>query len=155
MSLFSRPRGVRFCAFCKSPRKVYLQKHVELTNVLTSSLLAIVASFALWGQADPRAMMLLALLLGLSEISVYLRWRTAIVCKMCGFDPVVYKKSPARASSMVREFFDMQMTNPHFHLSKSPLLDLQRRLKIAERIRQKYERTPSARAMAVVDQKPL
>lgn len=133
MKLFSRLRDHRYCAFCKSPRRVYLKKHVDLTNVVAGMLLSAAATLAYWGEVDPRGIMMFCLIMGLSEFFVYLRWRVAVVCKLCGFDPVVYKRSPAKAAGLVREFFEQRIDNPSFQLSKSPLLELQRRQRAHER----------------------
>ena len=128
MKLFSRPRERCFCAFCRSPRWVYRKRHISLTNVLGASLLATMLSVGIWGQPDPRALMFLCLIAGFSELFIYLRWRVALVCRLCGFDPIVYKSSPERAAQRVREFFHERKEDPTFHLSRSPLLDVQKRL---------------------------
>ena len=133
MKLISRLRDRCYCAFCKSERRIYVKKHVDLTNVLGASLLSVTLSVAYYGQPDPRALMIFCLIIGLSEIFVYMRWRTAIVCRMCGFDPVIYKKSPLQASRQVREFFNAKVDDPSFQLSRSPLLELQKKQRVNER----------------------
>lgn len=133
MRLISRLRDRRFCAFCKTERRVYCKRHIDMTNVLGSALLSGAVSMAFFGQTDPRGIVLFCLLCVLGEMFVFMRWRVNIVCKMCGFDPVLYKRSPPRAAARVREFFQEQVKNPKFQLSNSPLLDLHRRMKVAER----------------------
>lgn len=135
MKLISRLRDQRFCAFCKSPRKLYVKKHVDLTNVVGVILVTIAVTEALYGGADPRGVFLFAVMILSGEIFIYLRWRNSVVCRMCGFDPVIYKRSPERASRLVNEFFRAQADNPAFWLSKSPLLDLHRRLREDDRKR--------------------
>lgn len=135
MKLFSRLRDQRYCAFCKTPRRVYLKKHVDMTNVVAAMLLSAFVSLSVWGQADPRGLMIFCFLIGVGEILVYMRWRIAVVCKMCGFDPVVYRKSPEKAALRVRQFFEEQVQNPRFQLSKSPLLELHKRQQLQERNR--------------------
>lgn len=104
-----------------------------MTNVLATALLSGVLSMAVYGEMDPRALLFFCLVIVLKEMFIFFRWRVAVVCKLCGFDPVLYKRSPARASARVREFFTEQVRNPSFQLTKSPLLELHRRLKTAER----------------------
>jgi hypothetical protein len=58
---------------------------------------------------------------------------------MCGFDPIVYKKSPAAAAKLVNAFFREQSENPRFWLSNSPLLELHRQLREQERKRREFE----------------
>lgn len=133
MKLFSRLFEHRYCAFCKSPRRVYAKKHIDLTNVLASSALSGVVSVAFYGQLDPRALLFFCLVTALGESFIYFRWRLSLVCRLCGFDPVVYKRSPAAAAARVRAFFEEQIANPKFQLSKSPLLELHRQQRIRER----------------------
>ena len=135
MKLFSRLFDHRFCAFCRAPRRMYLKKHIDLTNVLASGAMAGLLSVVVYGQLDPRALLLFSLLVVLGEAFVYLRWRAVLVCKLCGFDPLLYKKSPQAAAQRVRRFFEQQSQKPHFLLSKSPLLEVYRRQQRAERRR--------------------
>ena len=67
-----------------------------------------------------------------AEVFVYMRWRMKLICHLCGFDPVLYKKSPELAAKRVNEFFKEQIKNPSFMLSQSPLLALQKRIHEAE-----------------------
>lgn len=130
---FSRPRKSCYCAFCKAPRRVYTKKHVGLTNVLLAVAFAMTSSFALWASLDPRSLLLCGFYLVGADIFIYLRWRLTIVCRMCGFDPVLYKRSPEKARKRVREFFDEQVQNPEFWLTKSPLLAIQKRIRENEK----------------------
>lgn len=68
-----------------------------------------------------------------SDIFIYLRWRMTIVCRMCGFDPVLYKQSPEKAKERVKQFFKEQVENPEFWLTKSPLLHVQKRIRENEK----------------------
>lgn len=136
MQLFSRLRDQRYCAFCKSARRVYLKKHISLTNVAGAILLSVGMSYAIYGRPDPSLLGIFCFLTVAGEMFVYSRWRASLVCKLCGFDPVVYKRSPEEASKQVRAFFEEQIEKPGFILSKSPLLELRRRLQEQERRRQ-------------------
>ncbi len=158
MRLFSRLFEHRYCAFCKSPRRVYGKKHVDLTNVLATAALSGLVSVAVYGRLDPRAIVIFCLVTVLGETFVYFRWRLALVCRLCGFDPVMYKRSPAAAAKRVREFFEQQIADPKFQLSKSPLLELHRRHQIRRRknherglaLERKRSRSESARRSPVV-----
>lgn len=152
--MFSRLREYRYCAFCRSRRRVYGKKHIGLTNVLGAGLFAGVITLAYWGEIDPRGIMLFCLITGISEMMVYFRWRLAIVCKMCGFDPVLYKRSPDQAALRVRQFFQEQSHNPQFQLSKSPLLELQRRQRARERKQMELRSTIERSKVPVVDPRP-
>lgn len=131
--MISRLREHRYCAFCRSPRRVYVKKHVDLTNVVLAGVFSAFVTLAYWGEVDPRGLMMFCLITGISELMIYFRWRLGVVCKMCGFDPIVYKRSPDQAALRVRQFFEEQVGNPRFQLSKSPLLELHRRQRARER----------------------
>jgi hypothetical protein len=133
MKMISRRQRRCFCAFCKAPRKIYKKKHVNLTNVVAGIMLAMALSAAYYGQPDPRGLVVFCTFMVISEIFVYLRWRTSLVCRLCGFDPITYKRSPEAAARLVREFFNSKSEDPSFHMSRSPLLKLQKQRKVRER----------------------
>ena len=155
MRLISRLRDHRYCAFCKTSRRVYLKKHVDLTNVVAAILLSAVVTLAYFGQVDPRGLVLFCVIAVVSELMVYLRWRMAVVCTMCGFDPVIYKRSPAQAALRVREFFEQQIDNPRFQLSKSPLLELHRQQRMRERKLMELRSSVVASKAPVIDPRSL
>jgi hypothetical protein len=95
-------------------------------------------TFAQWGAPDPRGIMLFAMFIGIAEVFVYSRWRSSLVCKLCGFDPIVYKRNPEEAARLVRKFFEEQQQDPRFHLSRSPLLEIQKRITEKERKANQY-----------------
>ncbi len=111
-----------------------MKKHVDATNVGCAIAFALTSAFAAWGTPDPRGFVIFGLFVLAAEVFVYLRWRMSVVCSMCGFDPVLYKRSPARASDRVKEFFKEQVENPEFWLTKSPLLKVQKRIRANERV---------------------
>ncbi len=133
MKLFSRLRGRCYCAFCKAERKVYVKKHIDLTNVVGAVLLAMAVGQAYWGAPDPRALVIFCLTIVTLEVFVYMRWRSSIICNLCGFDPLVYKRSPERASQLVQAFYKEQHNNLEFWLSRSPLVERRRQVRAQER----------------------
>jgi hypothetical protein len=130
---FSRLRDQRYCAFCKAKHRVYLRKHVSLTNVVLAAVFTLLVTYAIFAEPDPQGLMIFCVFVIGAEIFVYLRWRMSIVCSMCGFDPILYKRSPAKASAKVAAFFKEQVDNPEFWLSRSPLLNLQKRIRAQEK----------------------
>lgn len=137
MGIISRLHDDCFCAFCKAPRRVYAKKHVGLTNVVGALLLSTGITHAVYGELDPRGLMLFCLTMVGSEIFIFLRWRSSLICRLCGFDPIVYKRSPATAALKVREFYEKGKDDPNFQLSRSPLVARQKAQRQAER--QKHE----------------
>lgn len=133
MKLISRLRDHRFCAYCKAPRRVYVKKHVDMTNVIGMLAFAMAITYFAWGAPDPRGLVLFCVFISFSEVFVYLRWRTSLACGLCGFDPIVYKRSPQEASKRVQEFFAEHRDDPQFLLSRSPLVQVQKKLMAQER----------------------
>lgn len=129
---FSRPRERCYCAFCKSERQIYVKKHISLTNVVECLLLAVSIAYVYFGEPDPRLVVLFGIFILAGETFVYLRWRNAVICKLCGFDPILYKRSPELAAGKVREFFESRMNKPEFLLSRTPLHELRRRISRSE-----------------------
>lgn len=141
---FSRVFGSRsthgYCAFCKAERKYTYKKHLSFFDVMAALITSLVFASAAWGPFDPRALVLFALFVGAGEIFVYLRWRLSIVCRYCGFDPVLYNISPGRAREKVRQFYESQIRSPQFLLSKSPLLEFHKMRMEQERLKLKLQR---------------
>ncbi|NQZ01225.1 MAG: hypothetical protein HRT45_11220 [Bdellovibrionales bacterium] len=111
-----------FCAYCKTPRKVYLKRHITATNVWLSFLVSLLFMFVVWEQFDPRMLFVFVVALSCAEVFVQVRWRMGLRCQHCGFDPVVYMKSPKRAAQLVRDQFDRRSQNLEFLFTDSPLL---------------------------------
>lgn len=87
-------------------------------NILGSALASVVIMFALWQQYDPRVMVAFVVCLAISEVFVKIRWRLSVVCRVCGFDPVLYLKAPEQAASKVKEQLDVRRQDPKYLLAK-------------------------------------
>ncbi len=48
----------------------------------------------------------------IAEAFIKIRWRVHMVCRSCGFDPVVYVKNPKKAAEMVTEYMDRRALDP-------------------------------------------
>ncbi|WII71951.1 hypothetical protein QJS83_15920 [Bdellovibrio sp. 22V] len=116
-ALFSQRHNC-FCAFCKSPRRIYRKKNISVMNLLASALASVVLMFAIWQQFDPRVMIVFVVCLAISEVFVKIRWRLSVVCRQCGFDPVMYLKNPEAAAAKVKEQLDMRKQDPKYLLAK-------------------------------------
>ncbi|AFY01249.1 hypothetical protein [Bdellovibrio bacteriovorus] len=118
MLSFFKTRHNCYCAFCKSPRRIYRRKNISLMNILGSALASVVIMFALWQQYDPRVMVAFVVCLAISEVFVKIRWRLSVVCRVCGFDPVLYLKAPEQAANKVKEQLDIRRQDPKYLLAK-------------------------------------
>jgi hypothetical protein len=117
----------RFCGFCKCERNFYSKSHVAWTDVVSSAALAAVLMLVIWQGFDPRVSIFFALFLGLAEFFILVRWRLTISCPYCGFDPVLYRRSPAKAALKVTTHLDRRRADPNYLLSSKPYSNLPRR----------------------------
>lgn len=118
MFSFFHKRHNCFCALCKTPRRIYRKKNISFMNLLASALASVVLMFAIWQQYDPRVMIVFVVCLAISEVFVKIRWRLSVVCRQCGFDPVLYLKQPEAAAQKVKEQLETRKQDPKYLLAK-------------------------------------
>ncbi len=87
-------------------------------NLLAASMASIVIMFALWQEFDPRVMVVFVVCLVISELFLQIRWRLSVVCRQCGFDPVLYLKKPELAAGKVKDRLDQRRQDPKYLLTK-------------------------------------
>lgn len=91
-----------FCAFCKTPRRVPKTKHVGLVHIVLAAGLSFFSIYFTNGSVEGKMLLFFVCLLGLIEVTVQMRWRLAITCQKCGFDPVLYVRSREKAAEKVK-----------------------------------------------------
>ena len=83
--------------------------------------------YIVWGDLEPKAVIVLAVCLMFSEVFVHMRWRMTMSCPHCHFDPLLYKRNRALASANVKARLDelqksgghlLKTNNPFQHLPK-------------------------------------
>lgn len=94
-------------------------------------LLSYVMTYVIWHQPDIRGLVILGTFLMIGESATQLRWRQSLVCQHCGFDPVIYVKSPELAGAKIKDFMKTRSERPEFLLK--PVLNLPARRAPAER----------------------
>lgn len=107
-----------YCAFCRTPRKVYYKKSVSVANVIYSAIAAIPFMYLLWQGFDPRVVVVFVVCIGLTEVFMKLRWRLALQCQQCGFDPVLYRRDPESASQKVKAHLEKRAQDPKYLLAR-------------------------------------
>lgn len=122
MSVLFSSRKACFCAFCKTERKLYLKKNIGWLDAFGSAMGAIVLTYALFQELDPRGVFFFLALAIAGEVFVKLRWRMNIVCHHCGFDPALYVKNPEGAAEKVKIFLQKRKEDPAMLLK--PALNL-------------------------------
>ena len=114
-----------FCAFCRLERRVYTKKNISWTNVVLALLCSLLLTLIVWGGIDPRAFLIFIFLLICSDVFIRFRWRMALACPHCGFDPLLYKRDPDETVKRVKlrldevrrsEQYIFQANNPLSHL---------------------------------------
>lgn len=108
-----------YCAFCKNPRKVYRSKYLSLFAVVGLVGLSFLMTYIIWQSVDARGLFLLATLLMIGEVFHQVRWRQSMICSNCGFDPVLYLKSPELAGEKIKEFMNIRADRPEYLLRPS------------------------------------
>lgn len=109
-----------YCAFCKVVRKVYAHKHLSLVDILGLVFLGIIATYAVFKSLDPRGLFFVSFLLIIGEAFAQAKWRTSMICRNCGFDPVIYIQNPEQAGLKIKAFLDTRAESPE-HLLRPPV----------------------------------
>ncbi len=86
--------------------------------MIASALASIVVMFAIWQQYDPRVMIVFVVCLAFAEVFVKIRWRLSVVCRQCGFDPVLYLRKPEVAAEKVKDQLALRKQDPKYLLAK-------------------------------------
>jgi len=120
MSVIFSSRTSCYCAFCRSPRKIYKKRNIGLFEIAGSALGAVAFMYVAFQEYDPRVLLIFVAFLAVAETFVQLRWRLTIVCKYCGFDPVLYLKDTTKAVAKVKIRLEQRQYDPATLLA-SPL----------------------------------
>lgn len=115
---FNKNKKNAYCAFCKSPRKVYTKKHINFFDIISSAVLAAAIMYLLWHGFDAKVVMIFAFIVGVSDLFIQLRWRASISCPYCGFDPVLYIRNSDMAVQKVKAFLEKKKVDPKYLLSR-------------------------------------
>lgn len=107
-----------FCAFCRSPRRIYKKRNIGVLNIVYAALASLVVMYAFWQDFDPRGLIIFSVLLAMTETFIQFRWRLSIPCRQCGFDPVLYIKDPTRAADKVTLHLQKRREDPRYLMTK-------------------------------------
>ena len=121
MKNFINKRVETYCAFCKTPRKMERKKRIGFADILACALGSLVLMGFVFQDWDASAVLFFIAFLAVAEMFIQLRWRMGVVCKSCGFDPVLYVKSPDQAATRVNAFLLAKKDDP-MSLLTAPLV---------------------------------
>jgi hypothetical protein len=99
-----------------------LKRHVSFFDAMSAAAAAVLMSFVIWQDFDPRLVVFFILALAAAELFIVFRWRLSIACMHCGFDPVLYKKKPELAAQRVRMHLERRRQDPLFAFAPTPKL---------------------------------
>lgn len=119
----SRAYQNAFCAFCRSPRRVYMKKHAGFREVFYTFWLGFSLGLLFWQEVNPRFLPIWVTILGLTEILIQLRWRVSLPCQKCGFDPALYLRDPKKAAVIVQRVMKARFENPNTISRRLPVID--------------------------------
>ena len=111
-----------YCAFCKVERKVYSKKHLNLVDVIGLVGFGMILTLTVFKTLDPRGLAIVGTLLIVAELFTQTKWRTSMICRNCGFDPVLYVRNPEQAGLKIKAFLEMRSQSPEFLLRPPVIL---------------------------------
>lgn len=114
-----------YCAFCRLERRVYLKKNITWTNVALAFLGSTMLMFVFWQRWDPRGIFIFVLFLAFADVFIRFRWRMALKCPHCGFDPLLYKCDPDETARRVKaRLNEVRQSENFLFRSQNPLSQL-------------------------------
>lgn len=87
--------------------------------------LSLVLSEVIWQSLDPRGLVILAIFLLVGELFSQAKWRQSMICQNCGFDLIMFKKSPEQAGLKIKEFLEQRAERPEYLLKRAPQIPKQ------------------------------
>ena len=117
-----------YCAFCKTPRRIFNKKMLSFSNYFQAFGLAAVTSYLFWQELDPRGLIIAIFFLILIEITHLVRSWVAVSCPHCGFDPALYIRNQAAACERVKGHLARRQEDPDVWLARKPPLRFAHRI---------------------------
>jgi len=116
--LFLKSKTNCYCAFCRTPRRMYKKRNIGFMNIVYSAATSLIVMYCFWQAFDPRFLVIFAVFLGVTETFIQIRWRLSVFCKQCGFDPVLYVKDPEKAAEKVTAHLAKRREDPRYLLTR-------------------------------------
>jgi hypothetical protein len=113
-----------YCAFCRSPRKINMQRHVQLFEITLSLVGSLLLMLLFFQSFNSKVFVIFGILLSIFEFFVQIKYRLQMACSRCGFDPLLYLKSKEKACEMVKIHLEGRKNDPAVYMSAKPALDL-------------------------------
>jgi len=118
-----------YCAFCKHGRKSYTKKHLSLRDIIYCLALASLLMLVIWQSYNPGVFFIFTTFLIMGESAIHLRRRISMQCHLCGFDPVLYVKSPKLAEQKVKAILEeKKASGEYMFAAKNPFEHLHNKI---------------------------
>lgn len=124
MKYFKSTKKNFFCAFCRSPRSMNMQKHVKSFEIALSLAGSFLMMLFFFQEFDFRVLVFFVFFVSLLEFFVQFKFRLGMACSQCGFDPLLYMKSKSQACELVKTHLESRKNNPEVYMSRKPALNL-------------------------------
>lgn len=95
-------------------------------------IFSLILTYAIYQTLDIRGLLFVGIFLLMGEVFAQLKWRASMICRNCGFDPVVYVRSPEQAGLKIKAFLEKRSESPE-HLLRPPV-PLPQRVKKGENL---------------------
>ena len=86
--------------------KIFAVKNVGIKHLFIALSLSSVLSYAFWEMMHFYSGLFFCAYIIATEFFLRARWRSKIICKNCGFDPILYKKNQVAAVEAVKANMD-------------------------------------------------
>lgn len=113
-----RSRSQILCAFCSSERRVNRKRSMGFFDIALAMLSSFLLMAIFFRDFDARVFILFVFCLAAGEVFVQMRWRVSLMCPHCGFDPVLYNRSPQAAADKVKLHLEKRRNDPNSLLAR-------------------------------------
>ena len=95
-----------FCPLCHSQQATKVAEKITWIHHLQLSLITAVITVAAWDYFGINSLVFYLIFWSILEFSHRMKKRHQLVCKVCGFDPFLYKQDSKRARDAVKKFWE-------------------------------------------------
>lgn len=85
---------------------------MSVVDLIAIGLAASAVNYLIFQRVNETAIGITALFAIAFEIFKQLSWRASIICRQCGFDPILYRRNPELARSSVKTFLEKKANQP-------------------------------------------
>lgn len=101
-----------YCAFCGHKKLIVTKKHINALDVFAAVSLGLGFMAVIGDGFDPRGFGVAGVLLAITEVFAVVRHRMSLKCSRCGFDPLIYRRSPEEAAKIVKTHMAIRNQSP-------------------------------------------